>query len=302
MLVDYGPYELQPDKLMIMPAERGSVKLPPGRLITAVRMETSDGAGRPLEREFICHNNVGPDFARFEHGRKMLLDGYTREIRLPDGFAMAPQRRDFLTELMYNNPGSSPLRGVKTRFTFELAASSAGLTALYPQMLSVFEQPADVAAGFWGYYVLPGAKDSRRRLFDVLQDYRVHHVSFHIHDRGRRILLKDLSTGVALVDARPVYEGGKMAYVPQISVAKGLDLRRGTVLELTVDYDNPGPKAIDAMGAAILFGRCLKGAPDCEAVAQRPADNAWFDAKVYYPLIGETPPAAASEHARHHRH
>ena len=231
MVVDYGPYELEPNKLMIMPSDRGNLKLPENRLIAAVSMQTTDETGRRLEREYICHNNLGPDFNRFQHGRKMLLDGYSREIRLPPGFGMALQKSDFLSELMYNNPESRAIRGVRTRFVFEFAEPRAGgLTALYPQMMSVFEQPADIAPGSWGYAVAAKSKDRRRRLFDVRADYRVHHVSFHIHDRGRRIRLKNLTTGKVLVDVKPAYAQGKMTSVPQVSLPRGADLRKGAVL------------------------------------------------------------------------
>ena len=65
---------------------------------------------------------------------------------------------------------------------------------------------------------------------------------------------------------------------------------------MSVDYENPGTQPIDAMGAAILFGRCLAAAPDCEAVAQRPADNSRFDAKQYYSLIGGQVPSSDAHH------
>ncbi len=76
-------------------------------------------------------------------------------------------------------------------------------------MMSVFEQPPEVAAGDWGYYVLPGKKDQQRRLYDVREDYSIHHVSFHIHEHGRRLLLRNTTTGRVIADARPSYAEGR---------------------------------------------------------------------------------------------
>lgn len=286
LVFEFGPYELPSRRLMIMPDSRRALRLPKGRLINAVRMSTEDREGRKLEGEYICHDNLGPDYRGFNHGRKMLLDGYTREIRMPPGFAMAVERREFLTELMYNNPSERAISGVKTRFEIELASAAPASTALFPQMMSVFEQPAHVAPGHWGYYVRAKSKDTKTRLFDVLHDFSVHHISFHIHEHGRRILIEDLGSGRTLCDASPVYAGGKLAKMEQLSWPEGVTLRKGTVLRMSVDYDNPIDEAVDTMGAAILFGRCPKGKPGCDAIAQREAQNKDFDPDIYAAIVG----------------
>jgi hypothetical protein len=294
---EYGPFTLEPKTLMIMPSERVAVKLPAGRLITAIEMRSTADGGKALDCGYICHNNFGPNYRKFNHGRKALLDGYTPRIELAPGFGMALQSRDFLAELMYNNPDEAPITGVRTRLTIELAPKGAKLKALYPQMMSVFEQPAHVDPGNWGYYVPARSKDTKRRQFDLLEDFTVHHVSFHIHEYGQRILLRNVTTGETLCDVRPVYEKGLMKSMPQVSLTQGARLKKGQRLELLVEYDNPLPVFIDTMGAAMLFGRCPGAKPDCDAVAQREADNAWFDPKIYASLLT---PAAEKTPAHHH--
>jgi hypothetical protein len=295
---EYGPFDLAAKRLMIMPSQRVHFKLPPDRLVTAVEMRTAAEGGRTLDCGFICHNNFGPNYNRFQHGRKILLDGYTPRLQLPAGYGLEPQREDFLAELMYNNPESSPIHGVRTKFAVELAPKGAKLTALYPQMMSVFEQPP--ATGLWGYYVGPKRVDIRSRLFDVLEDFEARHVTFHIHDHGRRIILRNKTTGETIVDAKPVYENGVMKSMPQVELPGGRFARKGQVLELVVEYDNPTERTIDTMGAAILFMRCTAPgvAPSCDAVAQRRSDPAGFDPRVYASLIGGEGARARHHHAR----
>lgn len=286
LVAEFGPFDLPSNTLMIMPEERRSLTIPEGRLIRAVEMRSRGPSGEAVAGDRVCHNNVGPALNEFRHGRKVLLDGFTQRIEMPAGFALAPQESRFLTEVMYNNPTGDRISGVRGRLEVELVPAGERASALYPQMMSVFEQPPRIAPGHWGYYVQALSKDRRRRRFDALADASVHHVTFHIHEHGRRIILKNLTTGKTLVDAKVEYAEGRISRVPQITPPGGFALRKGDLLELIVDYDNPLPHAIDTMGAAILFGRCRAARPDCDFVAQRPVDNAWFDPKIYAGLLG----------------
>ncbi|MDA2923802.1 hypothetical protein MYX65_03935 [Acidobacteria bacterium AH-259-L09] len=154
-------------------------------------------------------------------------------------------------------------------------------------MMSVFEQPEDVAPGHWGYYVLPKREDKRIRLVDVRHDFKIHYITFHIHEHGQRIRLRNLTTGKKICDMSPRYDAkGKITEVHQVGLPEGILVEKGDVLEILVEYDNPTERPIETMGAAILFGRCRVGAPDCSAFSQRPAANADFDRDLYYSLLG----------------
>lgn len=284
-LAEFGPYELPADTLMVMPGPRVKIE-GSERPLTAVGLSTRDETGRAIEGSYICHTNVGPSYRNFHHGRKVLLDGYTKEIRVPKGFAIALEG-ELAAEAAYNNPEHAPLKGVKSELRFEYAPQGAeGLVKLYPQMMSVFEQPPSVAPGNWGYYVGPKSKDTRRRSYEVTRDYVIHHVSAHIHEHGRRLALVDKTRGRLIAEIRPRYKGGRISDVDQVELPQGVALRKGDRLELTVEYENELASPIDAMGAMIVFGRCTDGNADCAAIAQGLADNAAFDPKVYASIVG----------------
>ncbi len=207
---------------------------------------------------------------------------------------MGLQSEDFLLELMYNNPTSGRIEGVTTRLSLELAPAGERDVVLYPHMMSVFNQPD--GGGHWGYYVKARSEDRKLRLYDVQNDLTIHHCSFHLHEHAQRIRLRNLTTEETICDVKPEYRKHTMVRVPQVSLPKGITVHKQDVLELIVDYKNPLDKPVDTMGAAIVFGRCPNAAPDCEVIAQRAADNADFDAKLYYSLIGQGAPS------QHHHH
>lgn len=297
LVVEYGPYHLPANRLMIMPTNRKSIQLPKDHMITSIELRSMDHNKRTLPGDFVCHDNVGPVGNNFNHGQKILLDGYTTKIELPEGFGIGVPEEDFLVELMYNNPSDQPMSGVSSRLVLELEpVKSSSRIVIYPQMMSVYEQPAHIAPGHWGYYVLPKTRDKRVRLYDVLQDYKIHYITFHIHEHGQTIKLRNLTTDTVICDARMRYsDDGKITKVPQVSLPKGILAKKGDVLELVVEYDNPTEETIDTMGAAILYGRCPVGEPDCEVIAQRPADNKDFDPEIYRSLLGP-----GSGHHSHH--
>lgn len=286
IVMQFGPFDLPEKSHAIMPMGRKKVNLPKGQVITSMEFVTKDQQGNPVEGEFICHINVGPRKNDFMHGEKVLLDGYTTSLDIPEGFGVGIFEEEFWIDLMYNNPSENKIEGVKSQLTLKIEPSRPDMKVLTSQMMSVFDQPEHIAKGQWGYYVLGGKSDLKTRLADILQDFEIYKVMFHVHENSKRISLMNKTSGETISDVVPVLGNGKMKKVSPVNYPAGLKVRKGDVLELSVEYNNPLDVPIDAMGAVVLLGSCSNGSSICQPMATRPADNQDFNAELYYSLLG----------------
>lgn len=225
--------------------------------IIAYETEIHDAAGQPPAENYLCHTFFGnrhveqlksPDGRMIAPEMKGLFsDAFTRNVRLPDGFAihvLAGEELEWMP--MFNNRGDEDER-VAMSATIHLIRDSDVLKPLQP-VYSVLQSVSMPHL----FYVRPG-RDERQTTFELPFEGRIHLIGAHIHPHAKSVSLSNITRN------EPVWNGvarddssGHTVGMALYSDASGYPVHAGEVFKLVSVYDNPNRFPIDAMAGVFL--------------------------------------------------
>lgn len=258
--------------------------------ITGLRTEVVDAAsGLPMGDEFFCHGQIQMDTG----ARLMVAATGIREVQLPGGFGIpvaqilgdldAEWRGVSLMGMVLNNHEADLATDVTLRFHVDYVAaddpSAEGMRPLYRASITVLPDSPNAeifegdplapvetpraAHGKTGHWVVPpGMQVVRQRYRGLLgAETQVHFGVVHLHNQGRLVSLRDLTTDETLWQVEARYEDGReqIREIPVYVSDEGFTLHPDHVYELAAVYDNKGEEPVDAMATMYLYHEPAEG-------------------------------------------
>lgn len=255
IVIGVGPFHLEPAMPMMhdmaMEHMEGGDSLvkrfawPMTTLVQGLRLEITDGAGRPLPRRLLHHLNlVNFDRRSLVYPLVERLMGFgqeTEDVSVPRsiGLPMTAGQRIGLY-VMWDNQTGHTLDDVYVQLTFRWAPGN-----LQPRPIAVMPFTIDghlVPGGHNTFLVAPGGYT---QTFDFTFPLNGHLVAAggHLHDHGIRISMIDRTTGQTIVTVRPKRDStGHVLGMSRALLAlrgEGPYLRADHRYRLEVEYENP---------------------------------------------------------------
>jgi hypothetical protein len=247
-----GLVELQPKILVYAPA--GAMRdLQFSENVWVIGYQTSieDDRGKAPSENYICHTLFGDQRVvqrQDQRMRALYSDGFTRGLRLPDGFAVPFSARDRVHFMpMFNNRTDQTQR---VRMDVEVLLIREKdlrqpLQTLYSTLRSVTVPHL---------YFVPPKRHEQQVTFELPFARRIHFMGTHIHPHAESMEVFDVSQG------RPVWRGTPAAQpdggrntMDTYSSVEGYPVRAGDTFRVTSVYNNPTSDKIDAMAAVFFF-------------------------------------------------
>lgn len=211
-----------------------------------------DSSGNPPRENYLCHTFLG-DQRVMQTGdqevRGLYSDSFTREVRLPDGFAVRVLAGEPLHWMpMFNNRAGE---AVRVKMKVELTVIRAADVVRPPKEL--YATLRSVAVPHL-YFVKPG-RDERSAEFELPGADRIHFMGTHIHPHGDTVELYNLTRNERVWLGRShANSQGVMTEMDVFASGEGYPVRPGDRFRVTAVYRNPGTAPIDAMaGLYILY-------------------------------------------------
>ena len=258
-----GPFHVAPAMPMMPDMEMGHMEgddslvkrfdWPMTTLLQGLRLDLSDGAGRPLPRRLLHHLNL-VNFDRralvYPLVERMMGFGQeTEDVSVPSsiGLPMTAGQRIGLF-VMWDNKTGRDLDEVYVQLTFRWAPGN-----LVPRPTEVMPFTIDahlVPAGHNTFVVPPGGT-TQRFDFTLPLDGHLVAASGHLHDHGVRVSLLDRTTGRTVVSVRSRRDStGHVIGMSRALLAlrgAGPHLRADHRYQLEVEYENPTPDTLTGM-------------------------------------------------------
>ena len=252
--------------------------------ITGFRTTVVDAAsGLPMGDEFFGHSQIQMDTG----ARLMVAATGIREVQLPEGFGVPVAqilgdldeqwRGVSLMGVVLNNHEPDLQTDVNLRFEIDYVAlddpQATAMRPLYRASVTILpDRPtakiyegdplAEVevprsAHGKTGHWVVPPGMQVVRQRYQGLigAETQVHFGVVHLHNQGRLMSLRDVTTDELLwqVEARYELDREQIADLPAYASDEGFTLYPDHVYELAAVYDNKGEAPADAMATMYLY-------------------------------------------------
>ena len=208
------------------------------------------GGKRPREN-YLCHTFFGDQKVvqrQDQRMRAIYSDGFTQEVRLPDGFGLPFTPQDNVHWMpMFNNRDEQPAK-VEMRIEVTVIRQKdlvKPLRRLYSTLRSV-QLPH--------LFYIPPERHQHQTTFALPFNGRIHFMGTHIHPYGESIELFNVTRQERVWKGavKRNSEGG-MAAMETYSSAEGYPVKAGESYRLTSIYNNSTSAPIDAMAAVFLF-------------------------------------------------
>ncbi len=251
--------------------------------ITGFRTRVVDAwTGEPLGEQFFCHSQL-----QLHNSTRLLVTATgMSEIRFPEGFAMPlhrilahmpPQSRGAsVLGMVLNNYEPDMDREVKLRVEIDYLPAGDPLAERTLRKLYKVELPVSLSGdydalggeplrpvelerykGLRGHWLVPPGRQivRQRHRHIVPVPASVHFALAHLHNHGRRIRVRDRTTGEVLWTTEVAYEPERVqiARIPPYASATGFPLHSEHEYEVEAEYENTARQPVDAMAAVYLF-------------------------------------------------
>ncbi len=219
--------------------------------VISYKTEIYDAQGKPPTQNYVCHTFVSDQPVM--QGLKQKLDGlfsdgFTREIRFPEGFGVVLTPDDDLHWLpLFNNRADRPAK-VEMRVRLTLIREKdleKPLRRLYATLRSV-QVPH--------LFFVPPGRHEQRTTFEFPFDGRIHFMATHVHPHGTSMELYDVAR------EKRVWKGNRMinpatgaAAMEVYSDSEGYSVQAGDSYRITSVYENPTARRIDGMAGLFMF-------------------------------------------------
>ena len=210
-----------------------------------------DDQGKVPRENYICHTLFGDQRVvqrQDQRMRALYSDGFTRGVRLPEGFAVPFSSRDKVHFMpMFNNRTASTQ---KVRMDIEVLLIREKdlrkpLEPLYSTLRSV---------AIPHLFFVPPKRHEQQLTFQLPFDGRIHFIGTHIHPYAESIEVFDVSRAHSVWRGKPLANAGRDQNSMQTySSVAGYPVRAGDVFKVFSVYNNPTSEKIDAMAAVFLF-------------------------------------------------
>ena len=210
-----------------------------------------DPVGKLPRENYLCHTFFGDQKVvqrQDQRMRAIYSDGFTPEVRLPDGFGLPFTPQDSIHWMpMFNNRDDGPAK-VEMRIEVTVIRQkdlAKPLRRLYSTLRSV--QLPHL------FYIAP-QRHERETTFALPFDGRIHFMGTHIHPYGESIELFNVTRQERVwKGAMKKNAADGMAAMEIYSSAEGYPVKAGESYRLTSVYNNSTSAPIDAMAAVFLF-------------------------------------------------
>jgi hypothetical protein len=225
--------------------------------VIGFKTEIFDSDGKQPRDNYLCHtfiSNRTPDERLLDHsahGQEMSAiysDGFTQEVRLPDGFGLLIEPDEELNWVpLFNNRQDRPAK-VRMAVSVTLIRGqdvTKPLHRLYSTLQSVKVPHL--------FFVPPG-RHQRQSTFEFLFDGRIHFMGTHVHPHGESVELFNVSRQERVwKGTRKNNPAGQMVGMDVYSDPEGYPVHFGETYRITSVYDNPTDHDIDAMAGLFVF-------------------------------------------------
>jgi hypothetical protein len=210
-----------------------------------------DPEGKRSRQNYLCHTFFGDQKVvqrQDQRMRAMYSDGFTQEVRLPDGFGLPLTPHDNLHWMpMFNNRDDRPAK-VEMRIEVTLIRQkdlARPLRRVYSTLRSV-QVPH--------LFYIPPRRHRRETVFTFPFNGRIHFMGTHIHPYGESIELFNISRQERVWTSSMKQDAmGRPVAMETYSSAQGYPVKAGENYRLTSVYNNSTSEPIDAMAAIFLF-------------------------------------------------
>ncbi|MFN7929411.1 MAG: hypothetical protein U0Y68_15985 [Blastocatellia bacterium] len=219
--------------------------------ILGYKTEVFDETGKPPRENHLCHTFFGdhmPMDGDENVMRSLYSDSFTREVRLPEGFAVPLKAAENLHWMpMFNNRGDQQIK-VSMKFRITLIRErdlKKPLQPLFAIIRSV--QSPDL------FYVPPGRQE-QQATFTFPANGRIHFVGTHIHPHGESVELFNVTKNERVWKGlRKLDTKGEMVGMDVYTNRTGYTVKAGEQYRITSAYHNPTDHWIDAMAGVFIF-------------------------------------------------
>lgn len=274
---EIGPLELQGEHMpMHGPYITKSIQFNHPVWIRGISVDLLDEK-KQVQRDdgVFCHSSIiMPPASPLEHGQRFALSEGLRELVFPEGYGLPMSAHvQYVLESMLQSDSASTDKEYYFRVTMDLADRGThpllkGL-ALYrgfvdpsdpkdnPQIPPSWQQGWEKTYHWW---VPPGKHEYVRR-FRLPVNGTIHYISFHVHKYATRVRFRKISPGkpgeamekVLFSDKITSGDHGRLLKVPVYSSVEGIPVRKDSLYEFAVAYDNVSGAKISGMGIINLF-------------------------------------------------
>jgi hypothetical protein len=263
VVITAGPFHVAPAMPMMHHMEMGHMEgddslvkhfaWPITTLLQGLRLDLSDGAGRPLPRHLLHHLNL-VNFDRralvYPLVERMMGFGQeTEDVSVPSsiGLPITAGHRIGLF-VMWDNKTGRDLDQVYVQLTFRWAS---GNLVPRPTTVMPFTIDAHLVPGGHNTFVVPPGGTTRRFDFTFPLSGHLVAASGHLHDHGVRVSLLDRTTGRTVVSVRSRRDSaGHVIGMSRALLAlrgAGPHLRADHRYQLEVEYANPTADTLTGM-------------------------------------------------------
>ena len=219
--------------------------------VLGYKTEIYDSLGRPPRENYVCHTFVSDQPVMQGLNQKLdalYSDGFTREIRFPEGFGVLLTPDDDLHWLpLFNNRADSPAE-VEMRVRLTLIREKdlkKPLRRLYATLRSV-QLPH--------LFFVPPGRHEQQTTFEFPFDGRIHFMATHVHPHATWLELYDVAR------EKRVWKGNRTidpatgtAAMEVYSDSEGYSVQAGESYRITSVYENPMAHKIDGMAGLFMF-------------------------------------------------
>jgi hypothetical protein len=205
----------------------------------------------PGDEIYLCHSFLGSQFVSQDPNQNfkgVFTDSFTRQVRLPEGFAVKMTPTDAIQWMQMFLNRTSQVAEVGMTAELEVIRNKDLKKPLRP----VYSTLRSVQVPHL-YYVLPG-RDTRDSTFEMPHNGRIHYMNAHIHPYGESVELYNLTRD------EQVWKGtlktnapGKFETMDYYSSKDGYPFKAGERFRLTGSYNNTTDEMVDAMAGVFIF-------------------------------------------------
>ncbi len=210
-----------------------------------------DSSGQEPDENFLCHTFLGDrPFTQHQQDRMVAIysDSFTRQVHLPEGFALyVPAGQSMHWLPLFNNRSTSGARvGMRMRVWLVRDADVVQVpTRLFARLHSTHMPHL---------FFVPPSRHQQEAVVQFGIRGRIHFMGTHVHPYAESVELRNLTRNEIVWRGRSKVESGRMMGFDVYSSPEGYPVRPEETFRVTSAYDNPTDREIDAMaGLFVMF-------------------------------------------------
>ena len=210
-----------------------------------------DATGEVPRENYLCHTFLGDRPFTQSHEPRMTAiysDSFTREVRLPEGFALFVDGGQELHWLpLFNNREAASARvGMKMTVTLIRQSDIIRLPKRLYSTLHSAQMPH--------LFFVPPKRHQQEAVIRLGIRGRIHFMGTHVHPHAEFVELHNLSRGERVwKGVSKSDDSGEMTGFEVYSSGEGYPVSPGEIYRLISAYDNPTGREIDAMAGLFVM-------------------------------------------------